>query len=253
VYTGRVVALFFCNEGVDLSGGGFWKSALLGGVLALVIALGALAAYVYFRDDIAATQAGKASRIVVVAASTAADGSTVAGMVFVVSDADIRDVSPDTSVTIPGTSYGRLGDAYAFAGAAGVAGATQGSRSSGTVGWVDLPLKSWQAMLDRSGGVTVTVPVSVRVFDGTQLRSFAAGPQKLSGADASTLLLGTGSLSPAIRENVRTQLESAVLRALALEGSTEALIHTNLGADDLKGWLLRLSRAPLEASGTVVP
>ena len=226
---------------------------LLGGVLALLVALCAAAGYVYFRNDIATQQTARSSRVVVVAASPTADGSTAANLIVEVLPGRSSDISPDTPVTIPDTSFTRLGDAYAFAGASGVAEAVPSTAPAGPTGWVDLPAASWQGLLDRSGGVAITLPTSVRVFDGAQLTTFPAGTRTLNGAEVATLLVGSAYLPEDLRTAIRADIERVLLRALTSESGVETLIHTNLGADDLKGWLARLSQAPLESSGTVVP
>jgi hypothetical protein len=232
---------------------GFWKAALLGGLLALLALASGLGVYLYSRGAFGNKPAVNADRVVVVAASPAGDGAMVAHVVAVVAHGRVTRFSPDTTVTIPGTSFRRLGDAYAFGGAPAVARALATSTPSGSVGWVDLPPTSWHELIERAGGVTITVPASVNVFDGVRFTRLSAGTQRLTAGDMATLLMGLESLPATAQAPVRQEFELALLGALAERSGQPPLIKSNLAADDLKGWLTRLSAVSLDSSESVVP
>jgi hypothetical protein len=168
------------------------------------------------------------SSVVVVFSARAEDGAPVA-RIIAVSDAQggtARLVSPDTSVAVPGTSSGTLGDAYPFGGAAAVA------RAAGTgpsIGWIDVPQEQWADALDKAGGLKVVLPQPMSVFDGQRLRSFPASEQVVHGTDIGLLMGGVPYLPPAERDDVRAQVAAASLAGLARYGTAPVHgIGTNL-------------------------
>ena len=184
-----------------------------------------------------------ASRVALVIAAPAADGAVVAQLIAIVDSraslsttAAIVDVDPDTKVAIPGTSFDRLRDAYAFGGGAAVVAALPKPKPKPA--YVAVPQPVWTAAVDRSKGVTVTLPASLDVFDGTRLTSLGAGEQRIQGDGIAAVLLGLANLPDADRAAVRTQLERGIAASLAADAATtQAGVSSDLSRDTLTGWL----------------
>ena len=181
-----------------------------------------------------------ASSVALVIASPAADGAVVAQLIAIVdsgasSDASaaLSDVDPDTRVAIPGTSFDRLRDTYAFGGGAAVVAALP----KPTPAYVAVPQAVWTAAVDRSGGVTVTVPASLDVFDGTTLTSFAQGTQRLTGQQIAALLIGLTRVPTAGRPSVRRDLEIGIAGSLAADPASRSGLRSDLSPDALSTWL----------------
>lgn len=188
-----------------------------------------------------------ASRVALVIASPAADGAVVAQLVAIVdsnasqnASTAITDVDPDTKVAIPGTSFDRLRDAYAFGGGAAVVAALPKPKPKPQPkpAYVAVPQPVWTAAVDRSRGVTVTLPASLDVFDGTRLTSFSAGEQRIQGEGIAALLMGLAHVPATDRATVRTQLERGIAASLATDAAaTEAGVSSDLSRTALHGWL----------------
>ncbi|MDO8916107.1 MAG: hypothetical protein Q7W16_08505 [Coriobacteriia bacterium] len=200
-----------------------------------VVALAMGAGYLYVMRSGALTRVDSLERAVVVFASHAEDGAEVAQVVALVSDdgRTVRLVDPRQSVTIPGTSFSELGDAYPFGGGKAVAAALAGEAAPG--GYVDVPEAVWVAMLSRSAGgaggaggagagagVRVVLPKAMDVFDGTRLVSFSEGTQSVVAADVPALLRGAAYLETAERMRVVTAVGEASIAALAGSGAAAA-------------------------------
>jgi hypothetical protein len=154
--------------------------------------------------------------LIVVAGRGGTDGGQVAQMIAV---ADMTGgglrvglVDPLTSVTVPGTSAGELRDAYAFGGGKAVSSAYARVSGAPALPVVALAQQAFVTLVDRSGGVTVTVHAATSVFDGTRLYSFPAGSKRLSGSDV-VALLSSGDYLKTAEE--RTTLRSAVASGVA--------------------------------------
>ncbi len=190
-----------------------------------------------------------ASHVALVIASPAADGAVVAQLVAIVdsnasqnASTAITDVDPDTKVAIPGTSFDRLRDAYAFGGGAAVVAALPKPKPElkpqPKPAYVAVPQPVWTAAVDRSRGVTVTLPASLDVFDGTRLTSFSAGEQRIQGEGIAALLMGLAHVPATDRATVRTQLERGIAASLATDAAaTEAGVSSDLSRTALHGWL----------------
>ena len=124
-------------------------------------------------------------------------------------------MSPDTTVTIPGTSYTRLSDAFVFGGGAAVARALGASDSGGRVAFVSVPEPEWRAAVEASRGVEVNVRERVTVFDGRKLTTIPAGKQRLSADDVAALLRGLSYVSPSQSQAIRRELERQLAGAVA--------------------------------------
>jgi hypothetical protein len=223
------------------------KSVLVGAILALVLVavLGA-GGYLYSRSVGGITDIRPQDRVVLIFESPAEDGATVAALITVVADGRMRDVSPDTKVTIPGTSYTRLGDAFVFGGGAAVARALGNSRQGGRVAFVSVPESEWRAAIEASRGVEVNVRDKVTVFDGQKLTTIPAGKQKLSADSVAALLRGLSYVSPTQSQIVRRELERQLASALASRPPSAELLDSSLSPAALGLWLQKsLSQAAI--------
>jgi hypothetical protein len=213
------------------------KSMLMGAILAVVlVAVLGVGGYLYSRSVSGIVEVHPEDRVVLIFESPAEDGATIAGLVTVVTDGRMHDVSPDTTVTIPGTSYTRLSDAFVFGGGAAVARAL-GDTQSGHVAFVSVKESEWRAAIEATRGVFVDVPEKVTVFDGKKLTTIRAGKQTLSADDVGSLLRGLSYASPRQAQAIRRELERQMAVALAARAPTVNRLETSLSPAALELWL----------------
>ena len=214
----------------------------------LVLALAAGGGYVYLRATDSLSKRTDTATVALVIASRGEDGATVASLVGLVASSDatttITDVDPDTRVTIAGTSYDRLKDAYAFGGGAAVAKALPALASAPTPAapapaYVAVPEAVWRSALDRGGepGVRVTLPQALDVFDGRTLTSLPAGEQTLRSDEVAALLRALAYVPAAERSGVRTALIRGIASALATQGAPVSQLSSDLKQETLRIWL----------------
>jgi hypothetical protein len=218
-------------------------------VAIVIVALAAAAGWLYVRSSGALTKVTSADHTVIVLASTADDGAQVAGIVAVATQggATLAFQDPLKTVTIAGTSYDKLRDAYPFGGAAAVAAAL-GAKSGDGSSWVEVSQDAWVAALeaerakDASGttGVMVTLPKALDVFDGNRLASFKEGTSTVPPADLPLLLRGAAYRPESARLTVANEVGRSALRAMGRRGGV-AGIRTNLSPEALAGLLRRLA------------
>jgi len=189
------------------------RSLRVGVAIGLVLALVAAAALVLGRDKIAELAGGtaavrNASQVLIVAASPDDAGAVVAQIIARVDIPTGKLVAeePSSAVTISGTSYDTLKDAYAFGGGQGVASAYAQLHDADVLPYVAIGPQVLTAAVDAQGGVQLTLPVPMTVFDGEQLFSFAQGPVTLSGAQLAAVLKGAPYLTPAQRTVLNASL-----------------------------------------------
>lgn len=220
--------------------GGAARSAMLGAMAAVVVlAVAAGAGYLYLRQTGRLTKVERPSAVVVVFSSAAEDGAQVAQIVAVVG-ADgrgARFVEPETSATVPGTSYGTVRDAYPFGGAAAVARAVAGGSD---VAWVDVPQKAWEELISGAGGARVRITQTMDVFDGSDLYTFREGTMTVAGDEIRALMNALAYVPARARVGMRDEVGRASLAALGAAGpaagtaagdgarETSATIATNL-------------------------
>lgn len=200
------------------------KYGVIAGLVAVAVV--GIGGYAYLRSTGALTKTQTLDRTVVVFSSRAEDGAQVAQVVALVTDggANVEFVDPTTTATVPGTSYTKLGDAYPFGGARGVADALA-VRAGGRVAYVDVTEKAWTDMVASSvgtGGVGVVLPRSLEVFDGTRLVSFRSGESTIAAADVPHLMQGAVYLDGTARAAVTMQVGKASLRALGVAAAADA-------------------------------
>ena len=164
-------------------GGGYGRSLLWGALLGLA-GIAAMAGYLYYNASTTAYRGGVPEEVLVVGAIQDAEGASVGGVVFMVdSDGGFEYVDATAQVTIPGTSYKTLQDAYAFGGGAAVAEAYGRLQGVETPAWLALPQDVWMAVADEAGGVIVDAEEGAYIFLGKELVSIEEGEQELSGAE----------------------------------------------------------------------
>lgn len=184
----------------------------------VVIALG-VGAYLYMGDRIGPGSA-PASQIVVAFAMDGEDRAEVAQLIAVVDLSagaySLQDAS--RTVSIPGTSYTLLRDAYPFGGAEAVAAAIDGGTLKSGTRWVDVPQDAWRRLVDDGVEVAVTEPFET--FDEVTERytEFAEGTQTVSAEDLWGVVNGVAYLSAGEREAILKQLAASSLERLSAAG-----------------------------------
>lgn len=179
-----------------------------------------------------AVSADDLSRVLIVAASPDENGSVVAQVIAVVdvttTPATLEPVSPALNVTIPGTTYDTLADAYPFGGGRGVAEALARARNEEPLPYVALTADELAGAVEAAGGMRVTLPAAMSVFDGEDLYTFKAGEQTLSAARLQAVLKGAPYLADAEREKLDAELGAALAGLLAESPEPLASADTDL-------------------------
>jgi hypothetical protein len=218
-----------------VTGSGRGRSAAIGALIGVILIAGAAGLY----GTIGAPRGSRKApeRVVLIVESASADGSTGAQLLALVADGRLQDVSPDTSVTVPGTSGDTLRDAYTFGGPAGVAAALGASRGISGVGYLAIPQSVWGPAVDRRGGVSVEIPVEMNVFDGGSMTTLRAGKQVLSGAGIAVALRGLPYIGAADQTDLRTSLEQGIASSIAGQGIDAQAMRSDMSKTVLAGWL----------------
>lgn len=178
------------------------------------------------------------NRVLIVAASPDERGDVV-GQIIVIADvtekpAALEAVSPALAVSIPGTTYDTLADAYPFGGGAGVADALARACDEVALPYVALSAEELAGAVDAAGGITVALPADMSVFDGTDLFTFERGEQTLSAAELHAVLKGAPYLADGERERLDASLAEGLAGVLASEqDALTGATRTNLSTDAL--------------------
>jgi hypothetical protein len=213
--------------------GGLGGAAVVGAVLALVLA--ATAAGVGWLLLRTAATPRVVDSVVVVFAAPDENGAMVAQFIANVSRTGTVDISPETTVSVPGTTAGPLGGLYAFGGSQAIAAAL--ATSSATPDWLDLPPEAWKPLIDSAGGIDVTLAKPLDVFDGKSYSHFPEGSQKMGGDALVALLAGSRYLSSSERTALRQSVEKAIVEQLTTSATESQLSGSSLTADEMKEWL----------------
>lgn len=169
---------------------GFGRSLFVGFVLGVMVIVG-LWAWVRVTGTIPGLDktTEPPGRLLLIGVTTDAAGSNLGGLLaFVDIDGTVEVVDADTRVAIPGTSFDRVQDAYAFGGGVAVADALASASGSGeTPDWVVLRPAAWTSIVDEAGGARIDVPYAVNAFVSGGLLTIDAGAQRLDGAELHAL------------------------------------------------------------------
>lgn len=197
------------------------RSLKVGVIIGLVLAAVAIAVLALGRDRLVQLAGGtrdvrSASQVLLVAAAPDDTGAVVAQVIARVQVASgaVSAIEPSSAVTIPGTSFSSLKDAYAFGGGAAVASAYARLSGGAVLPYVAVGPKELKAAVDGVGGVAVSLPVDINVFDGAQLYQFQAGANTFSGAQLMAVLKGAAYLAPAQRSALQASLSQAFAQLL---------------------------------------
>lgn len=217
------------------------KVGLVAGVVFVVVAVAALA---YLRASDARfpfERPREISRVLVIVALPDENGAVVA-QAIAEADLDagsIASVDPSMPVTIPGTSYSALRDAYSFGGGAGVAEHLAQARGGKPLPYLAFDASAAEKALSASGGVTIDLPESMSVFDGERLYDWGAGPAHVTNvSDLRAIVNGAAYLTPGSRELV---LQQVAKRAVAWVASypgglanaiQEGVVESDLSAEE---------------------
>lgn len=199
--------------------GGLGRSLAVGALLGILAVAAALAALLVGSGRVTLDwleEPEPPSQLLVVAVTEDPDGVAVAGIVWRVSAAgDVEVLDPYLEVSIPGTTYSSLRDAYAFGGGEAVAQAYADASGSPALEWVVLPATEWQATVAEAGGVQVTVPESTNVFIADELYVIDQGEQTLGGDEVAALVSAEASVDEAVARRVNEGVGAAIARLVA--------------------------------------
>ncbi len=172
-------------------------------------------------------------KVLLIAAAPDETGDVVAQVVAVAdlsgSAHSLDAVDPATAVTLPGTTYTTLADAYPFGGGSGVAAALARTRGGDPLPYVTLNAHALTAAVEAAGGVSLELPAEMSVFDGEELFILAKGPQELTAGEFGAVLKGAPYLSE--RERAELSAELAQVTAALVADSAYTDVVTDLGED----------------------
>lgn len=194
------------------------RSVLIGATLAVVVVAAAVAGLLLLRPaaKVGTAQAAP-SEVVVVFALPGEDKAVTAQMVAAVDYATGAYELVDTTktVSIPGTSYSALRDAYPFGGAEAIATALADGKAAASTAWVDVSPEAWKRLL--AAGFDTTMTEAFDTYDETADRysEFEVGPQHVAVEDLAGLVNGLPYLAETARAVPTQGLALASLRALA--------------------------------------
>ena len=152
------------------------KAAIAGGVVAVVLAVGAVAALTTGIVALPPSSSAPA-KMVVIATAPAEDGSEYAPLAYMADPATGQVTLLDNleDATVSGTSAKTAAEALAFGGGAAVASALKAQTGGEALDWILIPSAQWARLVDQAGGVTVDVPVGVSAYGNGQLTLLAPG------------------------------------------------------------------------------
>jgi hypothetical protein len=213
------------------------RTLVAAGVLIVVVLVAAAALYGVWSRSAGVVKAEDLGRVLVVAASPDDNGAIV-GQIVMIADvtstpAALEAVSPALQVTIPGTTYSALGDAYPFGGGAGTADALARARDEEPLPYVAISPEDLEAALEAVGTVSVTLPVEMSVFDGEDLYTFDKGEQTLSAGEFLAVLKGAPYLTMGERDKLDASLAAALAEVIAAAPEVLETADTDLGPEAL--------------------
>lgn len=225
---------------------GYGRAALWGIVAALVVLILGVVGVVFVAPGMRSPMEVPGERTMVVVASRGGtDGSQVAQLVGILDTSGgrlvVELVDPLSTVTVPGTSYDRLRDAYPFGGGAGVSGVWAAAQGTEAVPVVSVPQEALVRAVEAVGGVVVDVPYEASVFDGDRLTILHPGERRLGGTELVALLESAEyRQTTAEQMRVRSAVASGVAEALREEVPDLGGVSSSLRAEDLRALGARL-------------
>lgn len=204
------------------------------GVIA-ILAVALLAAGLWYTGRLGgrSVSAEDLTQVLLVAAAPDETGDVVAQVIAVadVSGATpvLTALEPGRTVTLPGTTYSTLADAYPFGGGAGVAEALARAESGEPLPYVTLSASALMAAVEAAGEVTLELPAEMSVFDGEELFILSRGRQELTAAEFGAVLKGAPYLGT--RERAELDTELARVTAALIAGTAYTDVDTDLGED----------------------
>ncbi|HET6350511.1 MAG TPA: hypothetical protein VFG89_00030 [Coriobacteriia bacterium] len=208
-----------------------WSKPLLVGAIIGFVLFAAILGYAIVRQKGSQGRALPA-RVAIVLVSRDASDSPTAQAIAVSEGGKLAFVSPETPVTVPGTSARRLADAYSFGGGALLVSLLPEDAKVDEGAYLAIPEKAWLSTIDPQG-FKVDVPQDVEIFDGSDLVSLKAGEQTLTPTEVAALFRALPFVDEDLREPLREQLARKVLAALGGAQSVTG-IESGLSADAIR-------------------
>lgn len=215
------------------------RAGVTAGLLVALVAVGLLGYLQLSGKRLPFERPREISRVLVVVALPDESGDVVAQTVAMVdlSAGRVESVDPSMPVTIPGTSYSALRDAYPFGGGAGVAKALAQARGGEPLPYLVVGSDAMSDALAASQGLAIDLPEPMAVFDGERLYEWSAGPVRITSvSELRAILNGAAYLSASGRESVLQQVaEGVVSLAGRLPGGLAGAIEDGVVESDLVG------------------
>ncbi len=235
--------------------GGFGRAIRIGvlsGLIVVVLVGVALGVHLASGGRLPGQGRADADRVLLMAALPDEEGAVVAQVIALVertgAGATLKVVDPNEPVTVPGTTFDRLRDAYPFGGGAGVARAHARLTGTDTCAYVALDPDGVERLIAKTGALEIVLPEPMNVFDGERLYTFAAGPASVDAVSLRAVLNGTAYLGDGQRLEVIEHVCTATVRALARYpgGSAgvldDGLVETDLAPEALDAFVRALNR-----------
>ncbi len=211
----------------------------IGGILVLAV-LG-YSAYTYLGGETPFQLGGveEADRVLIMAAAPDDTGALVAQVIaeadLTQSPAVIASIEPSLTVTIPGVTYDALKDAYAFGDGRAVAEAYAGAQAaSEPLPYIAVPAEALYDAVGVQGGITVTIPAQMNVFDGERLFTFEPGERTITAEELPALFRGAPYLAPRERAQLQEDLSVELARLVAAwPGGLAVAVEEGVLASDL--------------------
>ncbi len=213
---------------------------ILAGVVMAVIVLGGLAAWAFVGGSFGTPQ--DVNAIVVVLVTPDEEGVQLPqAMSFYelgTAGVDETPIDPDLEVTLAGSNYNKLRDAYPFGGGQLLVDTWAEAAGVDSPEWVVVDETTWYALAGEES-IRIDMPADAEVFDGSMLYSFASGPASYSAQEVAALLKGVDYLETVDRADIRAQVSEELARLLSDHGDGVSL-RTSLPDDLLATWMVRL-------------
>lgn len=214
-----------------------FRTGLIAAAIFVVVAGVALGAYVLKVGHLPGQGRTDTGRVLVIAALPDENGDIVAQVIADVDTAGTPTVtSVDTSlaVTVPGTNYNALRDAYAFGGGAGVAQSYAGAVGGDPLPYIDLGPAAVRRAIEAAGGITLDLPSEMNVFDGEHFYGFKRGSITADTDQFRAILSGAAYLPARERTALLAQAAERITGLVAAyPGGIAAAIEDGSVASDL--------------------